>query len=53
MNEYVWNLYLKSGGQAVVDMFRRNLTEKLKYCVHKYDRCQSVMHKAIRKPLMI
>ena len=28
MNEYVWNLYLKSGGQAVVDMFRRNLTEE-------------------------
>ena len=28
MNEYVWNLYLKSGGQSVVDMFRRNLMEE-------------------------
>lgn len=27
INEFVWNLYLKSGGQDVVDMFRHNLTE--------------------------
>ena len=29
LNHYVWNLYLKSGGAAIVEMFRRNLGEKL------------------------
>ena len=29
LNKYIWNLYLKSGGNKVVEMFRRNLSEKL------------------------
>jgi hypothetical protein len=29
LNKYVWNLYLKSGGNSVVEMFRRNLSEEL------------------------
>ena len=28
-NEYVWKTYLQSGGNAVVEMFRRNLEEEL------------------------
>ena len=28
-NRYVWKLYLKSGGAKIVDMFRKNLGEKL------------------------
>lgn len=29
LNEYVWKTYLQSGGNAVVEMFRRNLEEEL------------------------
>ena len=29
LNKYVWSLYLKSGGQETVDMFRRNMEDKL------------------------
>jgi len=29
LNKYIWKLYLQSGGDKVVDMFRRNLSEKL------------------------
>lgn len=29
LNHYIWNLYLTAGGAKTVDMFRRNLGEKL------------------------
>ena len=29
LNQYVWKLYLQSGGAKIVEMFRRNLGEKL------------------------
>ncbi len=29
INRYTWNLYLKSGGSKVVDMFRRNIEQEL------------------------
>lgn len=29
LNQYVWDLYLKSGGSEVVEMFRRNLGDEL------------------------
>lgn len=29
LNKYIWSLYLKSGGNDVVEMFRRNMEEKL------------------------
>lgn len=29
LNQYIWGLYLQSGGEYVVDMFRRNLADKL------------------------
>lgn len=28
-NQYVWELYLKSGGSQVVEMFKKNLTEEI------------------------
>lgn len=34
LNEYIWQLYLKSGGKDVVDMFEQNFTKELTdgYC---------------------
>ena len=29
LNKYIWSLYLKSGGNDVVEMFRRNMEGKL------------------------
>lgn len=29
LNKYVWNLYLESGGKDIVEMFRRNMEDKL------------------------
>ena len=29
LNRYVWKLYLESGGNKVVEMFRRNLEDNL------------------------
>ncbi len=29
LNKYIWNLYLQSGGADTVEMFRRNLSEKI------------------------
>ena len=29
LNKYVWSLYLKSGGNSVVEMFRRNMEDKI------------------------
>ncbi len=29
VNRYMWNLYLQSGGNRVVEVFRRNLAEQL------------------------
>lgn len=36
LNKYIWDLYLQSGGNKVVDMFRQNLSDKLTkdYAVH-------------------
>ena len=28
-NRYMWDLYIQSGGDKVVEMFRRNLAEQL------------------------
>jgi len=28
-NSYVWDVYLKAGGNNVVDMFRQNLKEEM------------------------
>ena len=29
LNPYVWKLYLDSGGSEIVEMFRRNMSEKV------------------------
>ena len=29
LNSYIWHLYLESGGNNVVEMFRRNIGEEL------------------------
>lgn len=29
LNKYIWELYLKSGGASIVEMFRRNMEDKL------------------------
>ena len=32
LNKYVWSNYLKAGGAEVVEMFRRNLSDKYSKC---------------------
>ena len=32
LNKYVWSNYLKAGGAEVVEMFRRNLSDKYSMC---------------------